>query len=130
MVAAVGGHGVVTWSGPASSPGLRSVSAAWLTEEGAERRSVGVTGSFGGFRDLSLDVDLRADGDLLLTYLQRRGHRRQVMAWVGDRSQLTATLLLRDAGVAREDAAYLVPGLAAVLAPTADEGLVSFVQDG
>lgn len=129
VVAAAGDHGVVAWSGPASIPGLREVSTAWLTDDGADRRSLAVTGHFSGFGDLSLDVDLRADGDLLLTYLQRRGHRRQVMAWVGSWLDHAPTLLVRDAGVMRADSASLVAGRATVVATTGDGGLVSFTQE-
>ena len=128
VVAAAGELGAVSWSSSVAGNRLRDVNVAWLVDGAVDKRRLGVTDWFDGYRDLSLDVDLRADGELLMTYLGRRGHRRQVVAWAGSRNQLEVTVLVRDAGVPRSDSAFLVTGLAAVIATASEGRSVSFVR--
>ncbi len=129
VVAAAGPLAAVAWSSTSTGHGFREINLASLMDGGVDRRQLGVTGFFEANRDLSLDVDLRADGDLLLTYLQRRGSREQVVAWVGAWNDLEVTVLLRDASVMRHDSAFLVPGLAAVVSGADGVRLVSFAQE-
>lgn len=128
VVAVAGDHSVVAWTEP-GGPDARDVIIAWVVEGVAERRQVGVSERIPGSMDLALDLDVRVDGEVLLTYFHRVGTRRQVLAWVGERHGLQVTRLVRDAGVMRGDASIFVPGRAAVLAQETDGRLLSFTQE-
>lgn len=114
-VAAAGTAAEVAWTSSGAQRGTRDIRIARLGTGGPDVRRLAVAGSFRGFRDMSLDVDLRDDGDLLVTYLQRRGSRRQLVGWLGTQDELDSTTLLRDASVMLGDSAFLVPGLTGVV---------------
>ena len=131
VVALAGVQPEVAWTSTADGGGgRRDVRLARVGDGRPDVRVLATVASFSGFRDLSLDLDARRDGDLLLTYLQRRDDARDVVAWLGPHDSLHATTLFQDAGIARRDSAVLVDGLAAVVATTADGRVASRVVEG
>ena len=130
VVAAAGDLGAVAWSSTNSDRAGRDVNLAWLDGGDVERRNLGVTKTSKGYHDVSLDVGLRADGDLLLTYLQRQGSGQQLVAWVGARNELEPTVLVPDASAMRGGSVFLAPGLAAVVSGASGGRLVSYAREG
>lgn len=129
VVAAVGDLGAVAWSSTNSDRAGRDVNLAWLDGGAVERRTLEVTRTSKGHHGVSLDVGLRADGDLLLTYLQQPGSGQRLVAWAGAWDALVPTVLVPDASVVRGGSAFLVPGLAAVVSGTSGGRLVSFARE-
>jgi hypothetical protein len=130
VVAATGGRAEVAWT--VSSPllaGRRDVRLAGLARGETDVLTVAAARSFSGFRDLSLDVDVRTGGDVLVTYLDRVDDERVLTAWLGPHGALQGEQLIGDAGVMLGDAAFLVPGLAAVVSSAAGDRLLSVSED-
>ncbi|CAN5263244.1 hypothetical protein BH09ACT12_BH09ACT12_16550 [soil metagenome] len=129
VVAAAGTRSEVAWTVPGKKAEWRVVRVAALAGDGPDVRRLASTRSFSGFRDLSLDVDLRGDGDALVSYLKRRGSRRQVVGWFGAPDALQGTTLLKNAGIMIGDSAFLVPGVAAVISSVGYYALASRVLE-
>ncbi len=129
VVAAVGDHAEVAWT--SSAPGaqrVREVRVARLGSGGPDVRRLAVATAFKGFRTLSLDVDLRGDGDVLVTYLERRNDDRDLVGWLGPHDELSRTTLLEE--VAGDVfTSVLTPGLAAVVSRLGDDRLASRVLE-
>lgn len=119
VVAASGRRAEVAWT--SSAPQRRGRREVWVARLGADRdrRLLDTVGSFGGFRDLSLTLDLRA-GDVLVTYLERDDDLRRLVGWLGPHDGLLRSALLEDAGVMLDSPALLVPGVAAVVSSVRD----------
>lgn len=107
----------------------REIRIASLGSGGPSLRQLAVATAFSGFRTLSLDVDVRADGDVLLTYVERNDDDRDLVGWLGPHDGLSRTTLLEDVQ-SYAITSVLRPGLAAVIAPLGDHRLVSRVFEG
>lgn len=130
VVAASGSLARVAWT--SSTPqrgGVQAVRVARVDQGRPDVVRLAQVRSFSGFRDLSLDVDVRADGDVLLTYLEREDTARVLVGWLGRHEDLRRTRLVDDTGVMRGDAAFLVDGLAAVVRGVDETRLVSRVAE-
>ncbi len=79
--------------------------------------------SLEGFEDLSLGLNVRDDGDVLVSYLQRSDAHEQFMSWLGPHAGLRGVVLLDNAWSAGRGSAILIPGLAAVIAGSASRVL-------
>lgn len=127
--AAVGVHAEVVWT--SSAPGgqrLREIRVARLGSGGPDVRRLAVATAFKGFRSLALDVDLRADGDVLVTYLERSDDDRDLVGWFGPHEALSRTTVLED--VAGDVfTSVLLPGIAAVVSRLGDDRLASRVLE-
>lgn len=129
VVAAAGGHAEVAWTSSTSQRGVQAVRVARLARGRPHVERLAGVPSVSGFRDLSLDLDVRGDGDVLVTYLEREDTRRALVGWLGRHDGLRRTRLVEDAGVMPGDAAFLVDDLAAVVRTVGDAGLVSRVAE-
>ncbi|MEJ7795798.1 MAG: hypothetical protein WKF50_09615, partial [Nocardioides sp.] len=131
VVSAAGANVEVAWTSSAPQRGgARQVWLAQLGDGASAPRLLATVESFSGFRSLSLDVDVRDDGDVLVTYLERDGDMRNLVGLLGPSDQLERTVLLEDTGVALGEAAFLVRGVAAVVGAVRGELLLSRVAEG
>ena len=129
VVAAAGDRTEVAWTVPARrGTRKRVVRIARLREHGPQVRRLTRTTAFRGAWDLGLDVDVRDDGDVLITYVERQVDQRDLVAWLGPHDALGRTTLLEDV-TADPVTSVLVPGLAAVIASPEQGRLVSRVWE-
>ncbi len=129
VVAAAGDRAEVGWTVPAQrGTRTRVIRIASLGEGGPDVRRLTRTTAFRGVPDLNLDIHVRADGDVLVTYVERQVDQRDVIGWVGPHGALGRTTLLEDV-TADPVASALVPGLAAVIASPERRRLVSRVWE-
>lgn len=129
MVAAAGVHAEVAWT--SSAPGgqrLREIRIAQLGGGGRDVRRLAVATAFKGFHTLFLDVDLRDDGDILITYMERSNDDRDLVGWLGSHDGLSRTTLLEDVAL-DVFTSVLLPGLAAVISRLGDGRLASRVLE-
>lgn len=130
VVAAAGDLAEVAWTSSAPErSGVRQIWTAQLTSRGRDVRPLATAVAFGGFRELSMEVDLRDDGQVLLTYLQRRDDVRDLVGWIGPHDGLRGVTLFEDAGIMLGGSAFLGPGLAAVVRSVRGGGLLSRVLE-
>ncbi len=130
VVSVAGENAEVAWTVPAPQDAFeREIWVADLDDGGPDVRRLATATAFKGFRDVSLDVDVRADGNVLVTYVQRRDDVRDLVGWLGPHGDLRSTTLLADVGGLLADAAFLVPGLAAVITTLRGDRLASRVVE-
>ncbi|MGA8846174.1 MAG: hypothetical protein WB471_06125 [Nocardioides sp.] len=128
VVAVAGDRAEVAWTVPARGVRHREVRVASLGDGGPQVRSLTTTRAFRGDVSLGLDVDGRDDGDVLVTYVERRTDERDLVAWLGPHGALDRTTVLSDI-TEHPVMSGLVPGLAAVVASTAATRLISRVWE-
>ena len=127
VVAAVGRRAEVAWTVPAQwGTRRRVVRIAALGDDQPLMGRLAVVRAFRGFWDLSLDVDAREGGDVLVTYVERQTDRRDLVGWLGPHDDLGRATLIEDLWSAYDPVtSVLVPGLAVVTASSAHGRLVS-----